>query len=133
MEKIFWVLGVTERYDSSSMLKLSISENHKLLYFNIPKELIKMLHLTENDLLEYDIRGNQFYCRKKGSEATPRNIDTNLFAGLRVERTITRNNTILRTNLPKEVAQPLSIQKGDKVEIALEKKVLIGKKITKND
>ena len=111
------------------MIKLNISENHKLLYFNIPKELIEMLHLTENDLLEYDIRGNQFYCRKKGSEAMPRNTDTNVFAGLKVERTITRNNTILRTNLPKEVAQPLTIQKGDVVEITFEKKVLIGTKI----
>lgn len=123
------MLRVKEINSSSSILKLSVTENHKLLYFNIPKELIQTLNLTENDLLEYDIRGKQFYCRKKGSEATPRNTDTNIFAGLKVERTITRNNTILRTNLPKEVAQPLAIAKGDVVEIALEKKVIIGKKI----
>ena len=115
--------------NSSSILKLSITENHKLLYYNIPKDLIETLNLTENDLLEYDIRGNQFYCRKKGSEATPRNTDTSIFAGLKVERTITRNNTILRTNLPKEVAQPLAIAKGDIVEIALEKNIIKGTKI----
>ncbi len=113
----------------NSILKLSVTENHKLLYINLPKELIQTLNLTENDLLEYDIRGKQFYCRKKGSEAMLRNTSNNLFAGLKVERTITRNNTILRTNLPKEVAQPLAITKGDVVEISLEKKVIIGKKI----
>ena len=120
---------MNEQYSSSSILTLNVTENHKLLYFNLPKELIQKLNLTENDLLEYDIRGNQFYCRKKGSKVTLRNTDNNIFAGLKVERTITRNNTILRTNLPKEVAQPLTIVKGDKVEIALEKKVIVGKKI----
>jgi len=111
-----------------STINLSITENHNLLYFNIPKAIVQKLALTEGDLLEYDVRENQFFFRKKGSQSLPKNIRHNIFSGLRVERNITRNNTVLRTNLPKEVAQPLAIQKGDKVAITPDGKVIIGYK-----
>ncbi|NHJ47723.1 MAG: AbrB/MazE/SpoVT family DNA-binding domain-containing protein [Asgard group archaeon] len=112
-----------------STLNLNISENHKLLYYTIPKGVIDTLNLTDNDLLEYDVRENHFFVRKKGSNFTPSDVEYNLFTGLLVERTITRNNTVLRTNLPKEVALPLEISKGDKIEIALDGGVIIGRKL----
>jgi bifunctional DNA-binding transcriptional regulator/antitoxin component of YhaV-PrlF toxin-antitoxin module len=119
---------MTELFKSDSAINLNITENHKLLYFNIPKEVIYELDLTETDLLEFDVRENVFFMRKKGSQSLPTKKDDTLFNGLLVERNITRNNTILRTNLPKEVAQPLTISKKDKIEIALDRKVIIGRK-----
>jgi len=113
-----------------STINLNITENHNLLYFNIPKEIVQKLALTENDLLEFDVRENQFFFRKKGSQSLPKKAKYNLFKGLLVERNITRNNTVLRTNLPKEVAQPLTIQKGDQVVIASDGKVIVGHKKT---
>lgn len=110
------------------MIDLNISENHNLLYYNLPKEVIQTLDLTTNDILEYDVRANHFFVRKKGSIAIPEEIEANIFTGLKVERTITRNNTILRTNLPKEVALPLTIQKGDLVEISIDQDVIVGRK-----
>ena len=111
-----------------STLNLNIIENHNLLYFNIPKEIVQKLALTANDLLEYDVRENHFFFRKKGSQSKPKKIQHNIFSGLQVERNVTRNNTVLRTNLPKEVAQPLAIKKGDKVEIIFDGKVIVGHK-----
>jgi antitoxin component of MazEF toxin-antitoxin module len=111
-----------------SSINLNITENHNLLYFNIPREIVQKLHLTENDLLEYDVRESQFFFRRKGSQSLPKEIQHNIFSGLQVERNITRNNTVLRTNLPKEVAQPLAIQKGDSVAIAFDGKVIVGHK-----
>ena len=113
-----------------SILNLNISENHKLLYYTLPKDIIHKLELTESDLLEYDVRENHFFIRKKGSDSKPTMGKDNLFSGLQVERTITRNNTVLRTNLPKEVAQPLDISKGDNVEVLLDGEVVIGRKKT---
>ncbi len=111
-----------------STINLQITENHNLLYFNIPKEIVQKLALTENDLLEYDVRENQFFFRKKGSQYLPKENQLKIFSGLLVERNITRNNTVLRTNLPKEVAQPLAIQKGDNVLITSDGKVIVGHK-----
>ena len=113
---------------------IRITENHNLLYYNLPNSIVEKLRLSKNDCLEYDVRGEHFYIRKKGSESFPE-INDNLFRGLRVERSITQNNTRLRTNLPKEVAQSLSIQKGDVLEFTLTGEVVIGKKknkLTKN-
>ena len=111
-----------------STINLNITENHNLLYFNIPKEIVQSLALTDNDLLEFDVRENRFFFRKKGSQSLPKKNKYNIFSGLLVERNITRNNTVLRTNLPKEVAQPLAIQKGDQVVIASDGKVIVGHK-----
>jgi bifunctional DNA-binding transcriptional regulator/antitoxin component of YhaV-PrlF toxin-antitoxin module len=110
-----------------SALNLIISENHKLLYYTLPKDVIDTLNLSENDSLEYDVHENFFFARKKGSNYKTSTIEHNLFSGLQVERTITRNNTVLRTNLPKEVALPLEINKGDTIEITLDGEVIIGK------
>ena len=123
---------VNEKVESNSTITLNIIENHKLLYYKIPKEVIEILELNEKDMLEYDVRGDSFYSRKKGLVIRPDNADSNVFEGLRVERNITRNNTTLRTNLPKEVAQPLQISRGDIIELTLDGKVIIGKKINKN-
>lgn len=117
--------------DSNSNIELNVTENHSLLYYNLPKQIIENLNLSLDDILEYDVRNEKFYCRKKGSQWKPSKFDNTIFSGLKVERTITKNNTILRTNLPKEVTQPLSIKKGDFVEISLKGKLIIGKKITK--
>ena len=124
----FWVKNMKIPFKGST-LNLHVSENHKLLYYTIPKDVINTLNLSDNDLLEYDVRENHFFVRKKGSNFTPKEVEYNLFSGLLVERTITRNNTVLRTNLPKEVAQPLEIAKGDKIEITLDGEVIIGRKI----
>jgi len=122
------VQKVTEETNKHSTIGLNITENHNLLYYNLPKEIIQTLDITTNDILEYDVRENQFYVRKKGSQTLPADVEPNIFTGLKVERTITRNNTVLRTNLPKEVAQPLAIQKGDFVEISVDRKVIVGRK-----
>lgn len=122
------VCVLVEEKKANATLKLNVSENHNLLYFNIPKEIVDTLNITEKDALEYDIRGSKFFIRKKGSINKPLKVDKTIFEGLRVDRTITRNNTILRTNLPKEVAQPLTISKGDTLELLIEDKVIIGKK-----
>ncbi|MHA1186083.1 MAG: hypothetical protein ACTSSK_04295 [Candidatus Heimdallarchaeota archaeon] len=114
--------------NKSSNITLNISENHNLLYYNIPKKMIEKLQLNETDVLEYDIRNEAFICRKKGSKAVTMEHDSNIFSGLLVERSITRNNTILRTNLPKEVALPLDIKKGDLVKVFLERGLFIGQK-----
>ncbi|MHA1212480.1 MAG: hypothetical protein ACTSSH_08470 [Candidatus Heimdallarchaeota archaeon] len=119
---------MTEETNKHSTIGLNITENHNLLYYNLPKEIIQTLDITTNDILEYDVRENQFYVRKKGSQTLPADVEPNIFTGLKVERTITRNNTVLRTNLPKEVAQPLAIQKGDFVEISVDRKVIVGRK-----
>ena len=111
-----------------SKITLNISENHNLLYYNIPKKMIEKLQLNETDVLEYDIRKGTFICRKKGSKAITMEHDSNIFSGLQVERSITRNNTILRTNLPKEVALPLDIKKGDLVKVTLDRGLFIGQK-----
>jgi bifunctional DNA-binding transcriptional regulator/antitoxin component of YhaV-PrlF toxin-antitoxin module len=111
-----------------SKITLNISENHNLLYYNIPKKMIEKLQLKETDVLEYDIRNDAFICRKKGSEAITKEHDSNIFSGLQVERSITRNNTILRTNLPKEVALPLKINKGDLVKVTLKEGLFLGQK-----
>ncbi|NHK30650.1 MAG: AbrB/MazE/SpoVT family DNA-binding domain-containing protein [Asgard group archaeon] len=116
--------------NKSSTINLNVSENHKLLYYTLPKVIIQKLQLTDCDLLEYDVRENQFFIRKKGSNSKPTIVKHNLFTGLLVERNITRNNTVLRTNLPKEVAQPLDISKGDNIEILLDGEVIIGRKKT---
>ena len=121
---------ILEKNNAEENIQLNITENHSLLYYNLPKKIIEMLNLTINDILEYDVRGEIFYCRKGGSQVKPSESDNHVFSGLKVERTITKNNTILRTNLPKEVAQPLSIQKGDMVAVTLEGNVIIGRKIT---
>ncbi len=127
---IFWVLNMNKLTFKSSTLNLNVSENHKLLYYTLPKDIIQKLSLTDNDLLEYDVRENHFFIRKKGSNSKPKMVNYNIFSGLLVERTITRNNTVLRTNLPKEVAQPLAINKGDNIEILLDGEVIIGRKKT---
>ena len=121
---------VLEKIGTKENIQLNITENHSLLYYNIPKKIIEALNLTINDILEYDVREEKFYCRKRGAQSKPTKSDNHIFSGLKVERTITKNNTILRTNLPKEVAQPLFIEKGDVVEITLEGNVIIGRKIT---
>jgi bifunctional DNA-binding transcriptional regulator/antitoxin component of YhaV-PrlF toxin-antitoxin module len=112
--------------NESSKITVNISENHNLLYYNIPKKMIEKLQLKETDILEYDIRNEAFICRKKGSKAVTTEHDSKIFSGLQVERSITRNNTILRTNLPKEVALPLEIKKGDLVKVTLERGLFIG-------
>ncbi|MFW9922308.1 MAG: hypothetical protein ACFFDW_03355 [Candidatus Thorarchaeota archaeon] len=114
------------------VIQINLSENHNLLYFNIPKEILEKLELNETEQLEYDVRGTDFYIRKKGTNCKPAEIDYNIFEGLKVERTITKNNTILRTNLPKEVAQPLNINKEDKITLTLDGKVIIGTKYNTN-
>ncbi|MGC9780825.1 MAG: AbrB/MazE/SpoVT family DNA-binding domain-containing protein [Candidatus Heimdallarchaeota archaeon] len=116
-----------------STINLNISENHNLLYYNIPKEIVQKLDLNDKDLLEYDIREDNFFVRKKGSQSLPVNTNNNIFSGLLVKRNITRNNTVLRTNLPKEVAQPLIIAKGEQVEITIEGKVIVGRKISSKE
>ena len=103
---------MSDEHKKVSTTSLNIIENHNLLYYHIPKEIAEKMRLNEKEMLEYDVREDQFYCRKKGTLDKPNSEDKTVFAGLKVERTITRNNTILRTNLPKEVAQPLSIRKG---------------------
>jgi len=112
-----------------SAFNVNVIENHGLLYMNLPKKIISDMELTDTDVLEYDVRLNQFFCRKKGTTNSPTLDFNHLFSGLKVERTITRNNTVLRTNLPKEVTLSLDIEKGDFVEIILSDKVLIGKKL----
>ncbi|NHJ84668.1 MAG: AbrB/MazE/SpoVT family DNA-binding domain-containing protein [Asgard group archaeon] len=119
---------MNDRKDVGSTINLTVSENHNLLYFNIPKEVISELDLNTTDLLEYDVRENQFFIRKKGSQSLPTIGDSNIFSGLLVERTITKNNTVLRTNLPKEVAQPLNIKKGDSLRVNIDGKIIIGYK-----
>jgi len=119
---------VLDQNERETSVQIRITENHNLLYFNIPISIIQKLGLTENDYLEYDVRGKHFFIRKKGSTTHPSFNDTTLFKGLQVERSITRNNTILRTNLPKEVSQPLAIRKGDFLELSLDREVIIGTK-----
>ena len=124
----FWVLFMSDERKERKNITLNISENHNLLYYNIPKKMIEKLQLNETDVLEYDIRNEAFICRKKGSKAVTEEHDSNIFTGLQVERSVTRNNTILRTNLPKEVALPLDIKKGDIVKVTLEEGLFIGQR-----
>ncbi|MBN1328358.1 MAG: AbrB/MazE/SpoVT family DNA-binding domain-containing protein [Candidatus Heimdallarchaeota archaeon] len=119
---------MSENNTIESTIDLNITENHNLLYFNIPKTIIQKLNLTESDLLEFDVRENHFFIRKKGSQTLPKDVKHNIFTGLLVERNITRNNTVLRTNLPKEVALPLTIQKGDQVGLSINGNLIIGRK-----